>query len=78
MDVDNTQIPGNNTESQVNDLSARMASSFGEQRQPATSAQESPSRVPTNERWDSNAPEVNLQRTVESILSAIFQRVDSR
>ncbi|KAK6045559.1 zinc knuckle [Cooperia oncophora] len=31
-----------------------------------------------NEPWDSEAPEVNLQRTIESILSAVFQRIDSR
>uniref|UniRef100_A0A7I4XVT9 RNA-dependent RNA polymerase n=1 Tax=Haemonchus contortus TaxID=6289 RepID=A0A7I4XVT9_HAECO len=37
-----------------------------------------PVRVPRNERWATEAPEVNLQRTVESILSAVYQRVDSR
>uniref|UniRef100_A0A7I4Y2B0 Chemotaxis protein CheZ n=1 Tax=Haemonchus contortus TaxID=6289 RepID=A0A7I4Y2B0_HAECO len=63
--------------SQVDELTTKLATSFGEART-ATEAQEPPVRVPRNERWATEAPEVNLQRTVESILSAVYQRVDSR
>nr|CDJ93469.1 unnamed protein product [Haemonchus contortus] len=65
------------SESQVDELTTKLATSFGEART-ATEAQEPPVRVPRNERWATEAPEVNLQRTVESILSAVYQRVDSR
>ncbi|VDO52397.1 unnamed protein product [Haemonchus placei] len=39
---------------------------------------EPPVRVPRNERWATETPEVNLQRTVKSILSTVYQRIDSR
>ncbi|KAK6036367.1 hypothetical protein COOONC_26127 [Cooperia oncophora] len=62
--------------SQVDELTARLATSLNQVR-PDMQAQE-PTARDRNERWDSEAPEVNLQRTIESILSAVFQRIDSR
>lgn len=43
-----------------------------------TKGQEKSNRIPMHERWATSTPEVNLQRTIESILNAVFQRIDNR
>ncbi|EYB86580.1 hypothetical protein Y032_0276g1081 [Ancylostoma ceylanicum] len=71
-------------EDDVNDLVARIANTMGpvparqEQLADAQQSQALPARTSRRERWQTQAPEVNLQRTVASILSAVFQRVDDR
>ncbi|KAL6729966.1 hypothetical protein Aduo_000973 [Ancylostoma duodenale] len=71
-------------EDDVNDLVAKIANTMGpvparqEQSADAQQSRELPARISRRERWQTQAPEVNLQRTVASILSAVFQRVDDR